>query len=108
LDLVLEHWSFAAAFVVFYAVGQTLKKGPLSASRASEVSFVRFVRRWLPLPLHPILAGVLLGFVPGLPVSVDTQGEHLAPSLYYGAAGALSVVWRNVFREWQKFKKESE
>lgn len=103
LNLVLAHWPLVSAFGVFYVIGRAMKSGPLSSERARSVGFVRFVRRWLPLPLHPIAAGVLLGLVPGVPVSLG-EDYPFGPSLYYAAAGALSVVWHDLYSEWKKFK----
>jgi hypothetical protein len=108
LNFVLEHWPFVVAFGVFYVIGETMKRGPLSAQRAAEVALVRLVRRWFPLPLHPIVAGALLGLVPGVPVSLDASEQPFGPSLYYAGAGVLSVVWRNLYSEWKKFKKSED
>lgn len=105
LNLLLTHWPFVVAFGVFYVVGRTMKNGPLSAKNAARYPWVRQVRRWFPLPLHPILAGVALGLVPGVPVSLDANANAWGPALYFGGAGALSVVWHDLFREWQKHKK---
>lgn len=105
-EFLEHHWSFGAAAVIFYAIGETMKLGPLGAERAREVEFVRLIRRWFPLPLHPIVAGVVLGLIPGIPLSVEREG--LSAPLYYAAAGAVSVVYRNILREWQKFKVNGE
>lgn len=108
LDLLLTHLPFVSAFGVFYVFGRTMKSGPLSAKRALQVKWVRVLRRWLPLPMHPILAGAALGLVPGVPVSpgiVEMFGPY-GPSFYYCAAGVLSVVWHDVYKEWRKHKGE--
>lgn len=108
LSLVLEHWPFVVAFGVLYVVGRAVKAGPLSAARAAEVPLVRLIRRWFPLTLHPIVAGAALGFVPGVPVSLDADQHPFGPSLYYAGAGVLSVVWHNLYREFRKHEKKDQ
>jgi hypothetical protein len=100
-QLLLTHWPFAFATILFYTIGQTLKLGPFSAERAAQVPWVRFIRRWFPLPLHPIAAGALLGLIPSLPVSggITGVGAHV---FYFAGAGLASVLGRNVYSEWQK------
>lgn len=104
LDVLLPHWPFPAAIAVFYVIVKAMKAGPLSAKRAQEVRWVRWVRRWFPLPLHPIVAGAGLGFVPGVPVSPGVELWELGPAIYFGGAGAIAVLWRNIWREWCKYK----
>lgn len=107
LSLIFVHWPFIAAFGLFYTVGRIMKNGPLSSERALEVPWVRSVRRWFPLPLHPIMFGVLLGLVPGVPVSLDADKARFGASLYFGAAGVLSIVWHDLYREWSRHKGEA-
>jgi len=45
--------------------------------------------------------GVALGCIPGMPVSPGVEGG-LGRVLYYTGAGALAVLGRNIYREWQK------
>ena len=42
------------------------------------------------MPLHPVLAGVGMGLVPGVPVSVDAASVA-ARCLYFAAAGVMSA-----------------
>lgn len=103
--MLLPHWPFLTASGVFYVMGRALKAGPLSPARAKEVPWVRAVRRWLPLPLHPVIAGALLGAVPGMPLSPGVEAwPVMGPVLYYAGAGALSVLGHDIYREWQKHK----
>lgn len=105
LDLLLPHWPFLTASGVLYVVGRALKAGPLSPARAREIGWVRAVRRWFPLPLHPLVAGAMLGAIPGMPVSPGVEiWPVLGPILYYTGAGALSVLGHDIYREWQKHK----
>lgn len=89
---------------VIYVINQALKAGPLSYTRAQEVVWVRFIRRWFPLPLHALVLGAALGCIPGMPVSPGVEG-NLGRVLYYAGAGALAVLGRNIYREWQKHQK---
>lgn len=103
LDLLITHWPFAAVTLVFFVVGEAMKRGPFSSARAKEVRWVRFVRRWLPLPLHPIAAGLGLGFIPDMPTTLG-EATSAEKALYYGAAGALSVIAKNVYKEWREYQ----
>ncbi len=106
LNLLLTHWPFVAAFGIFYVIGRTMKNGPLSAENAAQYTWVRLVRRWFPLPLHPIVAGLVLGLMPGVPVTVEVGANAWGPMLYFAGAGVLSVVWHDLFNEWKKHKPE--
>lgn len=102
LELLQTYGSFFVATAIFYAVGKVMKQGPLSPERAKEVRWVRFVRRWVPLPLHPIAAGAALGMFTDPPVP-DWWPASWA-WLYFAGAGVASLVWHDVYREWQKYK----
>jgi len=103
LDMLLPHWPFFAASAVLYVIVKAMKTGPLSNERAKEVRWVRAIRRWFPLTLHPLAAGALLGLIPGLPVSPGVEGEY-GPVLYFAGAGAASVLARNLYKEYKKYK----
>ena len=104
LDMLLPHWPLIAASGAFYVFNQTMKKGPLSPARAKEIAWVRFIRRWFPLPLHPLVLGVAVGCIPGIPVSPGVEAWAFGPELYYLGAGTLAVLARDIFREWQKYR----
>ena len=103
LDLILAYWTFFAAWGAFYVIVKALKAGPLSSQRAKEVRWVRAVRRWCPLPLHPIIWGVLVGSIPSMPLPNGVD-PGLGAVLYYAGAGVAAVVWRDIWREWQKHR----
>jgi len=103
LDVLLPHWPFAAASAVFFSFVKVMKDGPLSASRAQQYRWVRFIRQWFPLPFHPIVAGALLGLVPGVPVSPGVEAWTLGPMLYFAGAGTVPIVGRDVYQEWKKY-----
>lgn len=106
LNLVLVHWPFVVAFGFFYVVARALKRGPLSPERAEEVAWVRAVRRWVPLPLHPLAWGIGVGLAPGMPVSPGIEAGGMSAVLYFAGAGVLSVLWHDIYREWQKYRKK--
>jgi len=102
-DMLLPHWPFFMASAVLYVIVKAMKSGPLSNERAKEVRWVRAIRRWFPLTLHPLVLGGLLGLVPGLPVSPGVEGEY-GPVLYFTGAGAAAVLVRNLWKEFKKYK----
>lgn len=108
LDLALENWSFVAAWGTFYAIGVVMKRGPLSEVRAETSAVVRFIRRWFPLPLHPIAAGVALGSLDGVPLPDFAAAFELGGQFYYGGAGLASIVWHDIYREWRKHEGEPD
>jgi hypothetical protein len=106
LSLLQTYGSFLVATAVFYAIGKVMKQGPLSPQRAKEVRWVRFVRRWFPLPLHPICAGAALGLLTEPPV--PEWWPHNWAWLYFAGAGVASLVWHDVYREWLKHKGKAD
>ncbi len=104
MELLLEHWSFFAALGLFYVFGGVIKRSFLSPERAKTSNVVRFVRRWLPLPLHPIAGGIALGFIPGMPLPTAVIAYPLGPSIYFMLAGIASIVWHDAYREWCKYR----
>jgi hypothetical protein len=103
LDLILAHWPILVAWGVFYVITKALKDGPLSSKRAEEVRWVRFFRRWIPMPVLPILMGVGVGHIPNMPASPGVEGTSWVV-WYYTGAGVAAVVWRDFYREWQKYR----
>lgn len=108
LDLALANWSFIAAVAAFYVIIKTLKAGPLSARRAEEVRWVRFLRQWFPLPLLALALGIGTGSMPGMPVPPVVADFPKGPELYFTGAAAVAVLWRNIYREWRKYRGNKE
>ena len=47
--------------------------------------------------------GVLVGSIPGVPLP-DEVGPGLGAVFYYAGAGVAAVVWRDIWREYQKYR----
>ena len=100
---LIEWWPFIAVVFILWYLGQEIKK---KAPPADKSWFWRLY--WMTLSFHPVIAGVVLGYL-GLPVpaSVNALGAHSA-SLYYAAAGVLSVKWHDIWRNYNKYKKKKD
>ena len=91
LVLLLPHWPFVAATLVFMLVGTVANKRIFTEAEAAKKRKLQWFFWWArkTLPLHPVVTGVLLGIVWKLPeAGVDTLVERAA---YFGLAGACSV-----------------
>lgn len=88
-DYVLPHWPFIMMAAILALVGQWMKKLILTEARVEKSRF------WLAMQntmaWHPVLAGALLGLVPGLPVSAGVADTWAAHSLYFAGAGMAST-----------------
>lgn len=100
IPILVEWWPFLLMIAIFWVVGEQVKKnspGP-TASRFWNIYYRT-------LTLHPIIGGVILGLIPGMPLPVAVaQIGALAGSLFYGGAGAVSVISYDVFKTWIKHK----
>jgi len=92
---ILPHWPFFAAAIIFGVVGKIVKR----LVPASNAGWKFWFRR--SLPAHPILAGLGLGLIPGMPISpgVENTAGHMA---YFALAGALSTNVYDFIRHWIK------
>jgi hypothetical protein len=106
IALLLSHWPFFAASAILWFVGQVIK-GQLGSQRRLEKSALgRWVRT--SLPLHPVVAGALLGLVPGLPVSV-AETTVASRCLYFALAGVCSCYCFDVVvRFGERYRKKLE
>lgn len=96
---VLPYWSWLASVAIFALVGQVLKRKILVPQLARRSRLGLWAQRTL--PLHPVLAGVVLGLVPEVPVADFVHGRFGA-SLYFGSAGVASTFVYDVVRTWAK------
>lgn len=99
MDALLPHWPILVAALIFAALGQ-LAKGAVftpeaikAASRRGKLTPLGHLLWWgrKTLPLHPVLAGLALGMVPGMPLSPGVPATAAAACLYYAGAGILST-----------------
>ena len=119
-EALKPHWPFLMAAVVFMVVGQVMKGAVFTRARAyaqfvdqlpKQVSYLpgrtrvkrRFRKVWWwaykTLPLHPVLTGIVLGFViPEPEPGITGPGA----SLYFAGAGALSVFLYQVIKSLAK------
>jgi len=97
MEDVLAHWPFVAASLIFAMFGQVVK-GTLF-TRDNILKYKGNGPAWLgellwwgrkTMPVHPVVAGILLGFVPGMPVGPGVDAGA-ATVLYFGAAGMAST-----------------
>lgn len=91
---LLPHWPFAMMAIVFMVVGQVMTTRVFTRERAYD-TYDSSIAGWIwywgreTLPLHPILAGALLGIVWQDP---EAAGLGLVPSMgYFAGSGAVSL-----------------
>ena len=90
--LTMDRWPFWSAVLVFTVIGYFTSKRLFTRERAYAKGPWQNVWWWgrESLILHPIAAGVVLGFV-----WVDPEGKkwpQAASCMYFAAAGAVSLV----------------
>lgn len=83
---VAPNWPFFAAMIIFASIGQ-VTKGIVTKKLATKKRWAWLFRKTM--PLHPIIAGLAVGYSNVLPASMgaDTAG---AKALYFGLAGVAS------------------
>jgi len=84
--------------VIFYSIGEVMKK-TITKEMATKNKRAWFFRRTL--PLHPVLAGIVVGMLPGMPASpeVVTIAEKC---LYFALAGATCSWVVNSAKHWAR------
>jgi hypothetical protein len=98
LDLVIKHWAFVASAAVFMLVGFVANKRIFTEAQAKVKRKSQWIWWWgrKTLPLHPVLAGIVLGFLWKLPEpGVDTLVERCG---YFAFAGVASVFLYEVIK----------
>jgi hypothetical protein len=99
MEDLLQHWPFAATALILSVVGQAVKRVFFDDPTAKGW---RLIGRKT-LPMHPVVVGALLGFIPSMPISpgvVSWSGRIL----YFAFAGVCSTWAFNVLK--QVLKKE--
>jgi len=95
MEDVLAHWPFVMATLILAIVGQVAKTTIFSTdllkrTHGSRMGELLWVGRKT-LPLHPVVAGMALGFVPGMPVSPGVL--TLAAKVLYFAGAGMASTW---------------
>lgn len=88
MDTLLEHWPFILTALVFGGVGQAVKQTLWTKANAKKHTICWWGRKTM--PAHPVVLGVLLGLVPGMPASPGVE-TTAAVALYYAGAGMFST-----------------
>ncbi len=86
-DHVLPHWPFLCWMLVAMVIGQVAVRNVFTKVRTARGWAWAWGRRTL--PLHPVLAGAVLGLI-----WRDPEGGGMGPAAsacYFAAAGALSL-----------------
>lgn len=85
---LLPHWAFFCAAAVFAVVGEVTKRTLFTKKRAAGNRAIWIGRKTL--PLHPVVAAILIGWIPGMPVSAGVEGP-MGAIMYYVFAGITST-----------------
>lgn len=96
-DYLLPHWGFVAYALVAAFLGELCKRRWFTREHALTSEWAHRLRRTL--PLHPVLLGGLLGYLPGMPAGPGVVGGT-ARSLYFALSGVLSTFLYDVVVQW--------
>jgi len=97
MELALSHWPFLAAMLFFAVLTQVLKGTVFTQENVVKYKTKKHVLGELiwwgrkSLPLHPVIFGMGLGFIPGVPVSAGV--ETIAAKVFYFAFAGLVSTW---------------
>lgn len=121
------HWPFLVYTFTFAFIGEVMKKYVLSPTSTPKLQkeadrywnkggfwyvpaivLVSWLR--VPLPLHPLAAGIILGLIPGVPVSAGVvygiqsvlycmSAGMLSTALYSTIRAVFTFVWLHVLRK---------
>lgn len=90
-------WLPAIAWALLcYLVGRTMKEGPLSSDKANDSIVVVRIRKYFPLPLHPLVASLAPAASWGSTPFGDRFGQRL---MYFGLGAVVSVLWHDIWKE---------
>lgn len=87
------HWPFLAFAIVAMLVNQVIKSAVFTKVRAHEKRKGQWFFWWAykTLPLHPVVAGAIVGTIWRNPEGADPAWPWIAPIFYFALAGTLSV-----------------
>lgn len=92
LAIVTANWSFIAVAFILGLVGEVIKSIVIgdNKEKAKETKWKNWFIRTM--PLHPVVAGALLGlFLSAVVPEVIATGGIISSVLYFSAAGGLST-----------------
>jgi hypothetical protein len=87
IDILVDHWPFAAVALILATVGQVAKRQLFSDAKVKRYAWAAVGRATL--PLHPVVIGGALGLL-GLPTSANVD-TTLGRVLYFAFAGVASA-----------------
>lgn len=81
----LQNWSFIAAMLAFASIGIAMKR--------LIPAHLKGWRRWFraTMPMHPVVAGALVGLIPGVPVGVPL--DTIAGRCFYFMLAGVFSTW---------------
>ena len=104
---MLVHWPWLVGCLGFYVIGKFMSAQVWTKKRAFTKGkmrqFFHLIRRTM--AAHPIITGLILGGVPGMPVSPGVEGLASAV-LYWGSAGLCSSFAVHMAAQWVKKKTD--
>lgn len=108
-DFIVPHWGFLVVSACMAIMGQ-VSKGTIWTKE--NITKYKVSKPWLgeilwwgrkTMPLHPVLAGMILGLLPGMPLPETVQPGTQAV-LYYIGAGVSSTWIFSVVKQMAKKK----
>jgi hypothetical protein len=99
LTILVSHWAFLAVAIILAIIGEVSKGIVLGEdkSNADKNLFTKLYTKTL--PLHPIIAGALLGLALSATVpDFVMTGGMIGSVLYFAVSGALSSTIYNILK----------
>lgn len=97
-SLIYLNWPFVAVAVILAIVGEVVKSIVIKGQKTDQIGLKGlFVRT---LPLHPVIAGGLLGLVLSATIPEElATGGTVSSILYFALSGALSTWIYNFLKK---------
>lgn len=91
IEFAIANWTFIAAMLVFASIGMGMKR--------LVPAHPKGWRRWFraTMPVHPVIAGALLGLVPTVPAGIEASTAGRC--LYFAMAGVFSTWAYSVVKQ---------
>lgn len=90
---LISHWPFIAFSFVMMIVTQVCKSAVFTKKRAHMKGKAQWFFWWAykTLPLHPVVAGFIIGAIWRNPEGADPAWPVIASMFYFAVAGGISV-----------------